>query len=311
MHFKSKNILIAGGAGFIGSNLSKTLLSENHNIYVVDNLLTGFKENMPKNNPRLHFYEMDITSELFYKTFQKIKLQEIYHLACATGVPNIEKLGEEMLLACSMGTKRILDLARIHNSNVIYVSSCEVYGNPKISPQKESYTGNVDCLGERSSYEEAKRFGESLVKRYVIKYNVNAKIIRPFNTYGVGMSTKDLRVIPQFLKSVKESKELCVFGDGSQTRTHLYIKDSIQGFKIVMEKGVAGDAYNLGSDRQITIKELADIVIKQTKHTKKIKFIPHFISDHNDRLPSIEKMIKLGWEQKVSLEDGLEKMIKF
>jgi len=306
-------VLITGGAGFIGHNLIKNLLHEDAEVYAVDNFLTGKKENISGflNNKNFHFFQLDISTQRFKKVFDGLEFDRIYHLACPTGVPNIHIMGEEMIHACSFGTFNVLDIAKKSKAKLLFSSSCEVYGQPEVFPQTEMYTGNVDHIGSRSPYEEGKRFSETILKFYTRKYNVDAKIVRFFNIYGPGMSLEDTRVLPKFFKSIKEGRSLEVYGDGSQTRTFLYIDDLLKGLEIVMDTGKSGEAYNLGTDRQISISDLAELVLKISRADSKIEYVPHFISDHKDRLPSLEKICNLGWRQSVALEDGLKKMTEY
>ncbi|OGF27524.1 hypothetical protein A2303_01520 [Candidatus Falkowbacteria bacterium RIFOXYB2_FULL_47_14] len=303
--------LVDGGAGFIGSNLCGHLLAQGYEVFAVDNLITGKIKNISRysHDQRFHFIEMDINDSEFPETFRNIKINEIYHLACPTGVPNIKKLGEEMINTCSRGTFNVMSLARAHGAGVVYSSSAEVYGQPEETPQSEHYTGNVNPIGPRSAYEEGKRFAESIIKMYADKYGLNAKIVRIFNTYGPGMSLSDQRVMPQFLQSIIRGKKLTIFGDGSQTRTFLYVSDLLSGLELVMKNGKPGEAYNIGGDNQITIKELAELMKKLTGYRLEVEFVPHFIEDHNHRQPAVSKAELLGWRQTVSLEEGLKRMI--
>ncbi|RJR13363.1 NAD-dependent epimerase/dehydratase family protein [Candidatus Parcubacteria bacterium] len=305
------SILVTGGGGFIGSNLCRTLLKEGHRVVAIDNLITGKAENTVSllTNPNFLFIEKDITDPSFLHTFEKEKFDYIYHLACPTGVPNLTILAEEMLRTCSIGTLHVLELAKLHGSRVLYASSAEVYGDPEVFPQTESYTGNADPVGPRSAYEEGKRFSESCVVMYVRRHAISGVIVRIFNTYGPGMSLDDTRVIPQFIKSVRDEKPFRIYGEGTQTRAHLFIDDLLRGLQLVMEKGEAGEAYNVGSATPMTIRNLADLLISLTNHKAGIDFQPHFISDHGGREPSVEKVKKLGWKQEVQLKEGLEKMI--
>ena len=197
--YNSNRVLITGGAGFVGSNLAHKLASQGHEVVCVDNLSTGHAENLePINQPgNIEFLKMDICSEAFSSNMRKRRthkpFDKIYHLACPTGVPNIVKLGEAMLQACSTGTTNVLRCARDHGAELVFTSSCEVYGNPLTFPQTENYHGSVDPIGPRSAYEEGKRFSEALVKFYVDQYGVKARIVRIFNTYGKGMSLSDRR----------------------------------------------------------------------------------------------------------------------
>jgi nucleoside-diphosphate-sugar epimerase len=306
-----KHTLITGAAGFIGTHLSKKLLQEGHAVYAVDNFITGHPENLTPllQSKNFHFLQEDITHASFQRTFLNVPLDQIYHLACPTGVPNIQLLAQEMLETCSIGTRNILEIARTHNASLIFTSSCEVYGDPERFPQQESYTGNVDPIGLRSPYEEGKRFSEALLMMYVRKYNLAARITRFFNIYGPGMSLKDHRVIPQFLHSITNKKPLSIYGDGEQKRTFLYVNDAIAGLQLVMDQGIPGEAYNMGSTHQTTIRELGELLLSFIEHKQEIQFQPHFIEDHHARLPSTEKLEKLGWRQKISLQEGLQRVL--
>lgn len=305
------SVLVTGGAGFIGSHLCRVLLTRGHEVYAVDNEITGRRENIVPllDHERFHFVPMDIVSASFPRYFKDRSFHQVYHLACPTGVPNIRLLAEEMLRTCSIGTLHVLELARRHRAAAVLASSCEVYGQPEVFPQSESYHGNVDPIGPRSPYEEGKRFAESVFAMYARKYGVDAKIIRFFNVYGPGMSPQDQRVIPRFLWGIAGKNHLTVYGNGEQTRTFLYIDDLIHGLLLIMRKGRAAEAYNIGGRTQITIKALARLMLKLTKFEDGITFTPHFIEDHRGRQPSLEKIAVLGWRQTVSLEEGLKRMI--
>lgn len=309
---QKKSILVTGGAGFIGSHLTETLLAQGHVVYVVDNLITGRKENLQgfRKNPHLHFFKIDITNPIFKRKFATIALDEIYHLACPTGVPNIRILAEEMLLTCSLGTRAVLELAKKKRSQVVISSTAEIYGQPEVFPQHENYHGNVDPIGPRSPYEEGKRFSESLAAMYASKHKLDVKIARIFNTFGPAMSLEDRRVIPQFIRSIKEKRAIVIYGDGSQTRTHLYVEDLVKGLQIIMDRGMTGEAYNVGGTAPLTIRSLAEKFIRLTNQSTTITYIPHFIEDHHARLPSVEKILALGWRQTITLEIGLEKILR-
>ena len=304
-------ILVTGGAGFIGSNLCRFLLDRNHTVHAIDNLITSNHKNIESflQHPHFSFHCTDIGRKDFVDTFSNIHIDAIYHLACPTGVPNLTKLAEEMARTCSCGTLNVLELARLHNAHILYTSSAEAYGDPLQTPQKEQYTGNVDTIGSRSAYEEGKRFSETCVALYARKYNLRAITVRVFNTYGPGMSLNDTRVIPQFIKSIKEQKPLRIYGDGMQTRSHLYVDDLIRGFATLMEKGISGEIYNVGNDVPMTIRELAELMTSLTNHAAGITYEEHFINDHNQRCPSTEKVRTLGWKPEVSIHDGLSRMI--
>lgn len=305
-----KRVLISGGAGFIGSNLAKRLLSSNYYVIVVDNFITSSGKNLEvlSKHRNFVFIKHDITSEFTLAQIKLIgKVDEIFHLACPTGVPNLLPLAEQMLLTCSVGTRNILEIAKKTKAKVMFTSSSEVYGNPKEFPQTEAYTGNVNPTDVRSPYEEGKRFSESIVSMYVRKYGVDAKIVRIFNTYGPCMSLTDTRVIPRFLSLVKENKPLTVHGDGKQTRTFCYIDDLINGLLFVLEKGSVGEVYNVGSDNQLTIRELAELIRLVTKTKSKLEFVKRANHDHDGRLPDLAKIKSLGWQSTVGIYEGLLK----
>lgn len=306
-------VLVTGAAGCIGSNLCNALLNRGDYVVGIDNYITGQKENIEElaKNSRFRFLKFDITKPFSHcpdDIFDNISL--IYHLACPTGVPNLTRLAEEMIQTCSAGTNNVLELARQKKARVVFTSSSEVYGNPKESPQKISYTGNVDPTGVRSPYEEGKRFSETLCTMYVRKYGVDARIVRVFNTYGPRMSMKDERVIPTLLTQAFANEPLTIHGGGNQMRTFCYVDDLVNALITVMEKGEQGHVYNAGSDKQITIRELAETIKKITNTTAPIATIPRPTHDHQSRLPDLTELKKLGWDLTVPLTSGLEKTIQ-
>lgn len=304
------NILITGVAGFIGANLAETLLNQGYAVIGIDNFITGSKKNAEQLSkfPNFKFLEHDIT-QLFPKSLdaKHYTFDAIYHLACPTGIPNLTRLGKEMLETCSQGTQNVIDLALKTNTRIVFTSSSEVYGDPHVSPQAENYTGNVDPMGIRSTYEEGKRFSESLIAFYVRSKGLNASIVRLFNTYGPRMSLDDTRVIPRFLIQAATNKPIPLHGEGKQQRTFCYVDDLVSALLTIMEKGKSGEAYNAGNDTQITIKELAELVIKITNSTSKISSIERPAHDHQSRLPNLTKLKNLGWEPKISLAKGVQK----
>ena len=307
-----RTTLVTGGAGFIGTHLTETLLARGDDVYVVDNFITGERENVLAflEHDRYHFSQLDITTPAFLAEYATIPFGQIFHLACPTGVPNIEKLSMEMLFACSVGTLNVMEVARAQGATVLFTSSCEVYGEPLVSPQTDCYTGNVNPTGPRCAYEEGKRFSESTVATYVRKYGIDAKIVRIFNTYGPGMSRRDERVLPRFLRSIQKGEPLTIYGNGSQQRTFLYIEDLIQALLLVIEEGETGEVYNIGGTEPVSIRDLASLVIAMTSHSTGVQFLPHFTEDHSQRLPDTAKLAALGWRQQVSLTQGLRQMIE-
>jgi UDP-glucuronate decarboxylase len=215
-----------------------------------------------------------------------------------------------MLEACYAGSKAVLEIARRDDAPVLLTSTAEVYGNPEVSPQSESYTGNVDTLGPRKGYEEGKRVAESLFAVYAERYGVRAPIARVFNTYGPGMSLADTRVMPAFVRAALEGRPLVLHGDGRQTRCHVYVSDMVAGLRAVMRDGAAGRAYNLGSQTPITVRELAERVLALSGSASPIIQVERPFHDHDRRLPDTTRaQTELGWRPVVSLDDGLQAMI--
>lgn len=308
------NVLITGGAGFIGSHLTEKLLTEGHRVWVVDNFSTGFEENSSKfsENPNYSFYQMSVESSEFLNEFLNLseKLDRVYDLACPTGVPNIEKLGLEMMVACSVGTMNVLEVAKKHDADFLHTSSSEAYGDPLVSPQGEDYTGNVDPLGPRANYEEGKRFSETLTKLFVDKFGVRARLVRLFNVYGPNMGLTDERVVPRFGKQALLGEPLSVHGDGSQSRTLCHVDDILNGFELVISKGKPGEVYNLGSDKALTMKELAELIVKLSGSKSVVGCIPRPDHDHQSRMPKLDKIRALGWQEQVELEKGLRETLE-
>ena len=304
-------ILVTGAAGTIGVNLVKALLKREKKVIGLDNFITGSHHNLEKlkSSPNFTFIEMALEDPRVKEKLKDIEIDQIFHLACPTGVPNLEKLSEEMLSASSKGTKHILQIALQKKARFIYSSSSEVYGDPLVSPQTEDYTGNVNPIGLRSPYEEGKRFSEALTEAFVKKYNLDAKIVRIFNTFGPDYFESDLRVIPHFLTQAFHSQDLIVQGDGTQRRTFLYVDDLIQGLFLVIEQGLKGEVYNLGSDIEISILKVAELILKMTKSKSKIVFSKRPDHDPEMRKPALDKIKKLGWQQTLSLEEGLKKIL--
>lgn len=307
-----KKALVTGGAGLIGAALCQRLIEKGDKVICIDNFITSRKSNIAHllKNPNFKFIEHDITQPLpKFFSHKSLIIHQTYHLACPTGVPNLVPLAKEMLETCSIGTQNILDLAKSHKSSLVFTSSSEVYGDPLIFPQKESYTGNVDPTGIRSPYEEGKRFSEALLVSYVRKHNLNAKIVRVFNTYGK-KTFDDTRVVSAFLKNALNGNPLPVAGRGTQTRTFCYVDDLVSALLTVIEKGKKGEVYNAGSDKEISIIELAKTIISTTNSKSKIKFVARPSHDHARRRPDLTKLKKLGWKSKFTLEDGLTEYLK-
>lgn len=305
-------VLVTGGAGFIGSHVCRSLLEQGQTVYAVDNMVTGCRENLVAcaHHPRFRFFPLDVTTPKFLRSFKGIPLNRIYHLACPTGVPNISLLGKEMLLACSLGTLNVLELARRHRAKLLFTSSCEVYGDPRIFPQDESYTGNVNPTGPRSAYEEGKRFSEALIATHSKHDQLDAKTVRLFNVYGPGMSPGDQRVLPKFLKAIQAGEPLPIFGNGRQTRTFVYIDDLVRALFLVMEKGASRSVYNIGGDRPLTMNALANLLSRLVGRRLSVVYRPHFTEDHIGRQPSLVKIRGLGWRPRIRFAEGLRFMMR-
>ena len=299
--------LVAGGAGCLGTNLTLRLLDQGAIVDVVDNLSTGRKANVEELSryPNFRFIKMDITDPALCTRLQRRRYSHVYNLACPTGVPNIALLGEEMLMASSVGTLNLLKVARRSKAKYLFASTAEAYGDPEVFPQPETYVGRVDPVGPRSPYEEGKRFGEALTRFWGRKHKVDVRIVRIFNTYGPGMSPVDQRVIPQMLSHLIAGQPVPLFGDGSQTRTFLHVDDLVDGLLMVMEKGECAEVYNIGGGTQLSIRELFDLIKDATGLAGTAIFKKHFIADHRGRWPDTSKIEALGWRQKVSLTRGI------
>lgn len=306
-----KNILVTGCAGFIGSNLTRDLVKEGHNVTGIDNLSFGFLENLAevKDLANFKFINHDISVPLDLPAFD-----EIYNLACPASPIAHKKAPFDAWKASTFGVFNMLEVARKNPDCLFFhTSTSEVYGDPKEHPQKETYRGNVDCTGERACYKEAKRAGESLIFDYHRYHNVKTRVIRIFNTYGPYMSANDGRVVSTFITQALSGKDITIHGDGSQTRSFQYIDDLLRGIKLMMynDKGFIGPV-NLGNPGEFTIKELAEMILKLLPNSKsKIVYVEAAPDDAQLRKPdiSLAKEI-LNWEPTINLEEGLTKTIE-
>ena len=313
-------VLVAGGAGFIGSHLCKKLLNDGYSVICVDNLITGDRSNIEKliDNSRFTFIEEDITKSISNLKSQISNLQYIFHLASPAS-PNAKSEKSyinhpiETLLVNSLGTYNLLELATYNKAVFLFASSSEVYGDPTVSPQREDYFGNVNPNGERSVYDEGKRFSEAMVMAYVRKYNMDARIVRIFNTYGPNMQPDDGRVGSNFINQAIENKPMAIYGKGTQTRSFCYVDDMVNALYMTMfTKGTKGEVINIGNPEEKTILELASIIKKMTNSSSGIVFEDLPKDDPRVRKPDIQKALKLlSWEPKVGLKDGLVKTIAY
>jgi len=301
------NIVITGGSGFVGSYLCERLINDGHNLTVVDNLLTGSTENISDlmDNDNFSFIEHDVQNHIEIEN----KVDYVLHFASAASPKAYTEHPVNTLKAGSIGTLNTLGLAKKHNSQYLLASTSEVYGDPLISPQNEEYWGNVNPNGERSMYDEAKRFAEAAVATYSRSYDIKAKIVRIFNTYGPRMQLNDGRVVTNFIFQALQDNNITIYGDGSQTRSFSYVEDTVDGIISLMQSNEY-DVFNIGNPNEITVLELAQKIIELTNSKSEIVFKSLPSDDPKQRKPDISKAkSKLGWEPKVNLEDGLIKTI--
>ena len=300
-------VLITGGAGFLGSHLCDFLLSRGHNLICVDNLITGNIANIQHlmNNENFEFIEHDIT-----EPFQiNGNIDYVLHFASPASPIDYQKFPIETLKAGSLGTLNALDLAKEKKAKFLLASTSEVYGDPLQSPQKEEYWGNVNPIGPRAVYDEAKRFAEALTMAYHRECGLDTKIARIFNTYGTRMRKNDGRVIPAFITQALNNEPLTLFGDGSQTRSFCYVSDLIEGIHKLILSDV-NEPVNLGNPHEMTILELAKKIHQITRSKSEIIHKPLPENDPRVRRPDITKAQRfLGWTPKLRLDDGLKKAI--
>jgi len=303
-----KSALVSGAAGFVGSHLVDRLLEEGFAVVGVDNFITGKEENLnsAKSNSKFSFLDLDVVSEI---PDLGMKFDYIFHAASPASPPKYFEYPIETMMVNSIGTKNLLDLAIKNKARVIFFSTSEVYGDPLEHPQRESYWGNVNPIGPRSIYDEAKRFGEALVAQYVREKKVNAGIIRIFNTYGPRLDPHDGRVVSTFIRQAISGEALTVNGDGNQTRSFCYISDLIDGILKMAESNEFGPI-NLGNPNEMTLNELIKEISKLLSKNLDTTNLPELKDDPVRRKPDISlAKEKLGWEPKVSLTQGLQLLI--
>jgi nucleoside-diphosphate-sugar epimerase len=308
-----QNVLVTGGAGFIGSHLCEKLLSVGYKVICLDNLLTGSRKNVEHlfDNQNFEFIEGDVTEPLLIQTQP---LDFIFHLASPASPVDYQNYPEETLITNSMGTLNVLKLAKEKGSKLLLASTSEVYGDPLEHPQKETYFGNVNTFGPRSCYDESKRFAETAIYVYMRKYDIDARIVRIFNTYGPRMQKDDGRVVSNFIMNAISGSTFNIDGDGSQTRSFCYVDDLVEGLiKAMFTEGTNGEIFNLGNPDEFTIKDLAEVVARLTDSKSKIVYNGRFReNDPMRRKPDITKAVTvLNWEPKVNLEEGLKRTIEY
>ena len=303
-----QRVLITGGAGFLGSHLCDKLIATGYDVLCVDNLFTGSKENIRhlSGHPHFEFICHDITEPLF------VEVDQIYNLACPASPPHYQFDPIKTAKTCFLGALNMLGLAKRCKARILQASTSEVYGDPAVHPQPETYRGNVNPIGIRSCYDEGKRIAETLFFDYHRQHNVDIRVVRIFNTYGPRMNPDDGRVVSNFIMQALHNEDITIYGDGRQTRSFCYVDDPIDGmYRMMNTEGVTGPV-NLGNPGEFTMLELAEKVIAKTKSKSKITFKPLPDDDPTQRKPVITlAKEKLGWKPTVALDIGLERTIAY
>ncbi len=308
---KKERVIVTGGAGFVGSWLCDRLVEEDYSVICVDNIGSGRRKNIEHllHSEKFEFIEHDVKDPI------KIdgSLGYIFNLASRASPVDFQKYAIDILLTNSLGTRNALELAKEKNARFLLASSSEVYGDPLEHPQRETYRGNVNPVGPRSCYDEAKRFAEALAFAFHGGYGLDVRIARIFNTYGPRMRKDDGRAIPNFITQALKSQPITVHGDGSQTRSFCYISDMVGGLmKLMFTDDLGGEIVNLGNPEEVSILEIANLIKKMTNSGSKIAFKPLPRDDPARRKPDISKAKKLlGWNPTTSLEEGLRRTIEY
>ena len=305
----AKRIMVTGGAGFLGSHLCEALLNEGHEVLCIDNLLTGTKRNVEflSSTPRFTFIEHNVVEPFYFE------VDQIYNLACAASPVHYQKRPITTLKTAVIGMINVLEIARKSGATVVQASTSEVYGDPKVHPQKEDYTGCVNITGIRACYDEGKRCAETLCFDYHRQYDVPIKVARIFNTYGPRMKVVDGRVVSNLITQALKGEDLTIYGDGMQTRSFCFYRDLIEGLMQLMnaEASITGPM-NLGNPTELTVLLLAEHICALTKTRSTIAFKPLPQDDPTRRRPVITKAkLELGWEPRISLEEGLRETIAY
>lgn len=302
------HVLISGGAGFVGSHLCDRYLADGHSVLAVDNLVTGQKSNIDhlNGNLRFRFIEHDISKPLFVNE----PLDRVLHFASPASPVDYLQLPIQTLKVGSLGTHNMLGLARAKGARILLASTSEVYGDPEIHPQREDYWGNVNPIGVRGVYDEAKRFSEAMVMAYHRAHGLETRIVRIFNTYGDRMRLDDGRVLPNFMGQVLRGEPLTIYGDGSQTRSFCHVSDLVDGIVRLMESDTPLPV-NIGNPEEITILQFAQEILNLSGSKSLLSFKPLPQDDPKVRQPDITKARQiLGWEPRVSRQDGLARTLE-
>jgi dTDP-glucose 4,6-dehydratase len=302
-------VLITGGAGFIGSHLCERFLHDGNDVICMDNLLTGSRDNVAHlfENPRFTFIQQDITNYIWVKG----PLDAIMHFASPASPVDYLELPIQTLKVGSLGTHKALGLAKEKGARLLLASTSETYGDPLVHPQNEDYWGNVNPIGPRGVYDEAKRFAEAITMAYHRTHGVETRIVRIFNTHGPRMRLNDGRVVPNFIAQALRGEPMTVYGDGSQTRSFCYVSDLVEGLVRLLESDYPNPV-NCGNPLEVSILQFAETIRKLTGSKSEIVFRPLPVDDPKVRQPDITRARTiLGWEPKVGLEEGLRKTIDY
>lgn len=302
-------IVVTGGAGFVGSNLCARLLDEGHNVLCVDTYITGSAQNIEEflAHPNFTFLQHDVTQPFNFEA------DAIFHLASPASPVGYMEHPLETILVNSMGTYQMLEQARKQNARFLVSSTSEIYGDPLVHPQTESYWGNVNPIGPRACYDESKRLGETLTMEYYRQYQANVRIVRIFNTYGPNSQINDGRMIPNFITQALKNEPLTIYGDGSKTRSICYVSDLVDGLmRAMFHADTMGEVFNLGNPEEHTVLEYAQTIIRLCNASSSIIYESSRIDDPERRRPNIAKAQQvLGWQTTVGIEDGLRRTIEW
>jgi dTDP-glucose 4,6-dehydratase len=301
--------VVTGGAGFLGSHLCDKLLSKGHKVICLDDLITGNVRNIEHlaGNENFKFIKQDVTEYIYMEG----KVDFIFHFASPASPIDYLELPIQTLKVGALGTHKALGLARAKKATFLLASTSEVYGDPLVHPQRESYWGNVNPVGPRGVYDEAKRFAEAMTMAYRRFHGVNTKIVRIFNTYGPRMRANDGRAVPAFISQALMNKPITVFGKGQQTRSFCYVSDLISGIYLLAQSN-ASDPVNIGNPQEMTVLQLAEKIIKLSHSKSRIVFRPLPVDDPRVRQPDISVAKKmLGWQPKVKVDDGLRLTLEY
>lgn len=302
-------VLVTGGAGFIGSHLCEALLDRGDSVVAMDNLITGNLDNIEhlRSNPRFEFLFHDVSNHIHVRQ----ELDWILHFASPASPIDYLQLPIQTLKVGSLGTHNALGLAKAKGAKFLLASTSEVYGDPLVHPQPEEYWGNVNPIGPRGVYDEAKRFGEAMTMAYHRTHGLDTRIVRIFNTYGPRNRPNDGRVVPTFINQALRNQPITVFGKGSQTRSFQYISDLVAGILRLMESGCQ-EPVNIGNPTEMTVLEFAHLIIRLTHSQSSIVYEPLPVDDPRTRRPNIDKAKSLlGWEPVVPVEEGILKTVEF